>query len=157
VRLQSAEATCGPCAVSNACKALGLVNVDEAEVVRWVNKVRKTSDPEVQGTNEEELLRAIVEGSPKKYKLHAEGLWVHNENLARSAFRGTVTDGAFPILAVDADSHWIVGLGVNGQRYMVADAANVEITIGYSWAELNGRWQVPGNPQAYYAIVLSRA
>jgi hypothetical protein len=157
MRLQSAEALCGMNAVANACKALGLPDVSEAEVVRWVQKIRKVADPEVQGTTEEELLRAVMEGAPKKYRLHATQMWVHNEVLAKDAFRGLTSRRAFPVMAVDADAHWITGLATNGDVFLVADGAEVEITVGYSWAQLNARWAVAGDPPAYYALVLTRA
>jgi hypothetical protein len=154
VRLQSSEASCGPNGLANGCKALG-VNVNEEEVVRWIDRVKK-ANPGVAGTTEEELLRAISEGAPKKLRLRARGLLLYSEVEAENALRGVVTSGKVAVLAVDCDAHWAVAVGVNGDRFLVVDGAEVELTLSYDWSQLRTRWEVAGNPPKYFGLVLSR-
>ena len=156
MRLQSTEASCGPNGVANACKGLGLP-VTEADVVRWLDRVKKTN-PGAEGTTEEQLLRAILEGAPKKYRLRAHGLFVHTEVLARDALAGILLSGRVALLAVDSDTHWAVALAINGPRYIVVDGGDAlaEITIPYTWDELRARWESPGDPPRYFGLVISR-
>jgi hypothetical protein len=152
--MQSTEAACGPCAISNGCKFLG-PQVEEDEAARWVARVSKV-DAGVQGTTEHEILRAINEGAPKKYRLRARGLAAADGALARDALRGALTRGAVALLAVDGDSHWATAIAVNGERYVVVDGAEKEVTVAYTWDQLRARWEVPGNPPTFYAVLVTR-
>jgi hypothetical protein len=151
--MQSTEASCGPTGVSNACKALGL-NVSEAAVVAWVDKVKK-SNAGAEGTTEELLTRAITEAAPKKLRLRARGLLVYDETTARDALTGALRRGAV-LLAVDGDTHWVTAVGLLGDRVLVADGAEAELVVSYSWEQVNARWMVPGNPAKWFGLVIWR-
>lgn len=153
MRMQSTEASCGPTGISNGCKALGL-NVSEANVVAWIDKVKK-SNAGAEGTTEELLLRAITEASPKKLRLRAQGLLAYDETLARDALVGALRRGAV-LLAVDSDSHWATAIGLTGDRVLVADGAEVELVVSYSWEQLDARWRCVGNPNKWFGLVLWR-
>lgn len=161
MRLQSTEAACGPCGVSNALKALGLA-VSEADVSSWLNRVRRRDNPGAEGTSEPLLSRAVMEGSRADWRrrsgVTARGLMVHDRVLAVSALRGLLLAGCPVLLAVDADEHWVVAAGVLGTRFLVVDGADpaAEITLSYDEDQLLSRWEQGGNPPLFYGLVFRR-
>lgn len=152
---QSSAASCGPCAVSNALKALGL-NVDEAEVLRWMDRVRGAADPGAEGTGSDLMARALAES---RYRIRVRKLNTPDTAYALLALRGAILDGAVAVLYVDADpddgdetGHWVAAVGISGRRFLVADGADRELVLSYDDDQLTARWETPG----HYALVIAR-
>lgn len=162
MRMQSTEAACGFCATSNALKALG-VDASEADVARWVDKVRRTENPGVQGLGEMNLGRALTEAAPKRYRLAARALHFPDAEQAVLALRGALEDGAAAVLAVDpeqdeagnyAASHWVAAVGRLGSRFLIADSADTELVPSLSPSQLLLRWEIPGPSPTFYCLVI---
>jgi hypothetical protein len=160
--MQSTEAACGFCATANALKALGFDSVDEATVARWVNKVRRAEHPGVQGLGEMNLVRALTEAAPKRLRLTARAMLVHDGPTALAALRGHLEAGAVAVLGVDPDeqdgamamSHWVAAVGRVGERFLIADSAETELVVSRSPRQLTTRWELPGTPSTFYAVVV---
>ena len=153
--MQSSEASCGPCSVSNALKTLDL-DISEKDVSGWLEKVRRKDSPGAEGTTEDLLLRAVTEGAPKKYRLGARGWKTTDAAVAIPALRGLLLEGNVAVLAVDGDEHWVSAIGINGRRLLIVDSGDpkAEITLSYTPEALRARWEVPGDPASFYALIL---
>jgi hypothetical protein len=154
MRLQATQASCGANSISNACWGLHL-DISEGEAVRWINKVKR-ENAGADGVTEDLLLRAIVEGAPKRLQLHARAMQTSDAGLALAALRGLLEDGAVAILAVDCDSHWVSCYARNGGRFFIADGADSDgrVTIPYTGEELQARWENPIEPAVFFMIAM---
>ncbi len=163
MRQQSTESACGFCATANALKALGLHEVDEATVARWVDKVRRAQHPGLDGLDEWNLGRAVSEAAPKRMKLVVRAVHVRDSALAVLALRGALEAGSVAVLAVDpvehegayGASHWISACGRVGDRFLLADSADTEVVLSLSPSQLLLRWEIPGDSPSYYMLVIS--
>lgn len=157
MRMQSTEAACGPAAVANALKALGVKDVEEADVSKWLEKVRKKNDPKIEGTAPNLIIRAIAEAAPKRLRLQVRGFSISDPAVAHSFVRGLLLSGAAIILLVDSCEHWVVATGICGGRVLVVDAAEVELVVALNPEELLGRWeQHDEEPGKFEGIIISR-
>lgn len=154
---QSSIASCGPCAASNGLKALGL-NVSEAEIMRWMDRVRGAADPGVAGAGPDLIARALAES---KYKLRVRKIHTQDRDYAILSLRGAASEGAVAICHVDVDEgpdpdeaggHWVAVVGILGRRFLVADGANRELVLSYDEDQFLARWETPG----LYAMIISR-
>ena len=152
---QSSAASCGPCAVSNGLKALGL-DVSEAEVLRWMDRIRQGADPGSNGANGELMTRAMAES---RYRLRIRRLSTGDRDYATLVLRGAVGEGAIAIAYVDSDGdeqtddgHWVAVVGLLGRRVLVADGADRELVLSYDEDQFLARWSTPG----FYAVIVSR-
>lgn len=151
---QSSVASCGPCAVSNGLKALGL-QVDEAEVLRWMDRIRGAEDPGSAGTTADLMARALAEC---RFRLRVRKINTPDRDYAVMALRGAMVDGSVAICYVDADpesddsGHWVAVVGINGRRFLVADGADRELVLSYDEDQFIARWEVPG----HYALLVAR-
>lgn len=158
MRYQTSEASCGPAAVSNALKALGIEGIEEADVVKWIEKVRKKSDPKIEGTSPNLIIRSISEGSPKRLKLQVRGFCVSDPAVAQSLLRGLLVAGSAVIILVDSSEHWAVAVGVRGHCFLIVDAAEVELAVSLTPDQLLRRWeQHDEEPAKFEGIIVSRS
>lgn len=150
---QTGQASCASCALSNALKGLGY-DVSEAEVQKWMDRVRRQQDPGATGSGSDLLARAASEG---KYRLRVRKLVTNDRDYAVLALRGALASGAVALLHVDDDEeggHWVSAIGVLGQRFLVADGADREIVLSYDEDALITRWT--NETGTLYGIVLNR-
>lgn len=151
---QSSQASCGPNAVSNGLKALGL-DVSEAEVLRWMDRIRGSEDPAAAGTAADLMARAMAES---RFRLRVRKLNTPDRDYAIMALRGAMVDGSVAICYVDADpdandsGHWVAVVGTLGRRFLVADGADRELVLSYDEDQFTARWETPG----HYALLVSR-
>lgn len=157
MRLQSAHALCGPASVANALRALGR-NISEDKIADAVKKAGHGGDgiPEQDGTAPSQIQRALEAvgfvGQP----------WTAGDgDDAWHALRSRLLSGDPVLLPVDFDgdtmSHWLVAIGLLGDRVLVADGADPEIVVSYSEDQLRRRWKMDTDPARYYGMTIKKA
>lgn len=143
MRLQSNEATCGACMVSNGLKALGFF-ITEAQVVK-----KAGPRTEVEGTSESHAAKCL-----RALRAWHSDFTLSNPDAAWAVLRWHLSEGRAVGLAVDKDDHWIVAVGTLGARVLVVDSADPECTLSYTRDELLERWETPGDPVVRYGIAM---
>lgn len=162
MRLQSTQAACGPAAIANALRALDLAATED-KVAKWIDRVRRAEHPGVEGTGELNLARAVSERAPKAWRLTARSMTLNDPGDAIDALTGATERGCPVVLAVDPEegpegwgaTHWVAVVGRLGNRFLVSDAADTELVVPLTPAQLLVRWEVPTKPRSYYGLVLS--
>lgn len=137
MRMQSTEASCGPTAMVNALRALGLKReTEECEKLCRCSATMGTSTPNLMAA-----LRSIP-------GLDVNRIYERKPTSALWHLNGCLSLGRPVILCVDASSHWVaavgqLGVGTLGTRYAVADSADMELVLFYDFKELMDRWKGP--------------
>lgn len=114
MRFQRKFWTCGPAAVVNAARALGL-------------RIAESRIASIAGTNEKDGTDdgPLIEGI-RGVGLTAKSLNTEDRGAAWAFVRSSVNDGHPVILCVDDYQHWITVIGVIGDRVIIADSTNTE-------------------------------
>lgn len=141
--MQSSQANCGAAALYNAGCALGkTMSLEDCE-----RACRTTTD----GTSARQLMNGAT-----RLGLKVDCSFKERSSLmARLWLRDTIRRGAVPIVAVDADDHWVAVVGALGERLIVADSAENELVLAYTEGEFLQRWQHPEARRGFFAVVLS--
>lgn len=143
MRMQDTQANCGPLAVQNALKCLG---IDRATVE--LEHLLGTSATE--GTPTAKLLKGL-------YKI--EGLLPRRidesrEEIAHLRLDAALRSGRPVVLCVDNGSHYVCAIGRLGTgRVLIADSADTELVIAYTWPDFMARWAEDAK-KPYWGVVL---
>ena len=152
MRLQSHPNLCGPAAVANALRARGKAATED-KVLAAIKKAMGATEghPEQDGTSALSIQRALeavgMVGDP----------WTLADGPASWAFlRENLLWGRPVFLAVDYEGdraeHWVVAIGVLGDRVLVADSADPELVLSLIYADLDRRWKSDTDPPRYYGM-----
>ena len=133
MRLQDNQANCGPAAMKNALQALGI-----ERTLPELEAACKTSA--TNGTPTNNIIRAAkkIEGcKPIKILETRAGVALIQLRFALQSGR--------PVLLSWCSStpgdHWVAAVGLLGERYLVADAADSELVLSLTVEELEGKWR----------------
>lgn len=154
MKFQSTEAACGACSASNAMKALG-VQVQEADVLRWIDKVRTKDDPRTEGIAPSLLMRSIAEGAPRKYNLSVRGMALEDPAAAQAVIRGLLLSGCSVLILVDGAEHWVSVVGMIGDNFIIVDSAMEELCVVYTPEQLLVRWEQHDATLRFEGIIIS--
>lgn len=145
MRGQDSQANCGPYALMNALRSLGIMRTrEELEVLCGTTMTDGTPPPK--------LLRAIgrIDGcQPVKIR-------ERRRDIALLRLKGALDQGR-PVVLVWQDSegnsggHWVAAVGMLGDRYLIADAADNELVLSHTVAEVAEKWVDEG---VYEGVVL---
>lgn len=151
MRGQSHRNFCGPATVANILRAYGYDReATEDKVARKIKLTNSTTDEHpARGATERQIMAALG-----AYKLPHDQIQIHQPGLALSALRGYLDRGVLAVLCVDNSEHWLLALATMGERVVVVDTADPELTLSYTPKELVARWGEVGDPPTYYAIVV---
>lgn len=147
MRYQGETFSCGPAALSNAFRTLGL-RVSEAQV-------RKASGCTESGTDELGLMAAAREfgfSAVPNHTRDVRGAWAF--------VRSNVLDGRPCLLCVDTWGHWVTVTGIVGERVIVIDPANTQKNMWENGIhplrsrDLARRWRNPREDEPFYAIAI---
>lgn len=142
MRMQASQHDCGPTALMNALRAIG--------IDRGIDELRKlTKATATAGTSE----RKLVTGIQKIQGVRPHPHRFRDPTLAIAVLRDRLRCGRPCILSVDEEEHWVAAVGLLGERVLVADSASADLVIAYTPERLLSRWDA-GSEQSYYAIVL---
>lgn len=144
MRLQTSQANCGPAALSNALSAIGIErSIKECEVLCSVSAA--------EGTSAAKLVRALskIDGvSP--FRIDERRI-----DVASLLLRAALDDGRPAILLVDQWDHWVAAIGLLGSgRVLVADSADSDLVLSYTWAQLVKRWGCVEARRPFWGVVL---
>jgi len=103
---------CGPTALQNALRSLGLF-ISQEELVHLCN----TSDED--GTDEKGMMQALDRLPVDYYQIHD-----FNGTAALSSLDCSLSCGEPAIICVDDWEHWVVVIGKLGVRYIIFDSTN---------------------------------
>lgn len=144
MRLQDSQANCGPLAVRNALKALGLErSTSECEALCKTNPTEGTS-----ATN-------LVKGVRKLEELCPRVIEESREIVAHLLLSSALVAGRPVITCVDNWEHMVAVVGTLGSsRILVADSADAELVISYPWDIWMQRWACIGAKKPYWGVVL---
>lgn len=139
MRMQASQHDCGPTALMNALRAIG--------IDRGIDELRKlTKATATAGTSERKLLGGIekIQGiRPRAHRFKDVALGV-------AVLRDCLRCGDPLILSVDGGEHWIAAVGLLGVRVLVADSASADLVLSYTEEQLVERWDL-------YMVVLEKA
>jgi hypothetical protein len=145
VRGQDSQANCGPYALMNALRAIGIMRTrEELEVLCGTTMT--------DGTPPRKILRAVskIEGCyPVKLR-------EKRRDIALLRLRGALDQGR-PVVLVWHDSegnpggHWVAAVGMLGDRYLIADAADNELVLSLTVDEVATYWTDEG---VYEGVIL---
>lgn len=154
LKRQSKPWKCGPAAVRNAFRALGL-KVGEDEI----SKLCGTTEA---GTDEHGIIRAI-----KEYGYTATEYRSDSKKNAWQWLHGSLLHGEPVILCIQAWEHWVVCVGSLGDRVAIVDSSNFKYNVAelnthvwdkdwlmYQW--WNARKSVPEEESRLYAIAIGK-
>ncbi len=133
MRLQDSQANCGPFALKNALEAIGIQRSAEE-----LEKACGTSA--TNGTPTRGILRAAskIEGCYPVVLREAK------RDVALLKLEHAIRRGRPAVIAWCSQSpgdHWVAVVGVLGERFLVADAANSDLVISVEVDELEARWR----------------
>lgn len=129
MRGQDSQANCGPYALLNACRALGIQRTaDELETLCGTTMTA--------GTTTNGLLR----GAAKVEGLAPGLLRERRRDVALMRLHAAVSRGRPVILSWHQGEHWVAVVGLLGDRYLVADAAENELVLSLGVAEVADAW-----------------
>ena len=131
--MQDSQANCGPYALRNGLQALGIErNANELE------SACRTSA--TNGTPTRNIIAAAnkIDGC-RPLKLFEKRRDIALMRLAEALRRGR------PVLlswrSETPGDHWVVAVGVLGDRYLVADSAESELVLSMAVDDLEARWR----------------
>lgn len=143
--MQDSQANCGPFALKNALAALGVERSAE-ELEKACGTTATSGTP----------TRGILKAALKIDGCHPVKLRERRRDIALLRLKGAL-DWGRPAILVWCDSegnpggHWVAVVGMLGDRYLVADAADNELVLSFSAAEVAERWVDEG---VYEGVVL---
>lgn len=133
MRLQDNQANCGPYALKNALAAIGI-----ERTAAELEAACKTSA--TRGTSTANLVRAIA----KIDGLYPVKVLEAKRDVALLRLRFALLQGRPVLLSWCSErpgDHWVAAIGMIGERYLVADAADPELVLSYSVEELEEHWR----------------
>lgn len=128
--MQDAQHNCGPYALRNALEAMGISRSAEE-----LEKACGTSA--TNGTPTKGILKAAMKIEGCKPSILRET----RRDVALLKLEHAVRRGRPVILCVQDGSHWVAVVGVLGERYLVADAADSELVLSLTVDELEAKWK----------------
>lgn len=149
MRYQQRSWSCGPAALVNAARAIG-VRVSEG-------RLRKLAGTTEDGTDEHELITAA-----RGIGLTATPHHSADQATAWAFVRANVLDGRPCLICIDQWSHWVAVVGIVGDRILLADPANTKKnmaengTHSLSRKDLDRRWRCPAESEPFYAIAVGK-
>lgn len=132
MRMQDCEANCGPYALKNALAALGI-----ERTAGEMEAACKTSA--TKGTPLRNIFRAAeqIEGcTPMRIR-------EKRRDVAMLKLRSALLDGHAVVISWctnEPGDHWVAAVGLLGGRYLIADAADLELILSRSAAEVAEKW-----------------
>ncbi len=149
MRLQRAPFLCGPLAVLNAARALG-VHLTEREIRLHTGTTKK------DGTNQYGILSAL-----EKLGFTFQEVKAHDKDIAFNNLYGFLKSGFACILSVEDGQHWAAAIGVIGQRIVTFDswasAANKsECGVDVVDSKQLLRWWTPDAAGERYCIAFKK-
>lgn len=128
--MQDSQANCGPFALKNALEALGIKRSAEE-----LEKACGTSA--TNGTPTKGILKAAskIEGC------NPVVLRESKSDVALLKLEHALRRGRPVVICVEQGAHWVSVVGVLGERFLVADAADSELVISLGVAELEAKWR----------------
>ncbi len=143
MRLQDTTANCGPLAVRNALKALGLErSTEELETLLGTTATEGTPT------------KRLVKGLLKMEELNPRVIDESREMVAHLSLSAGLRSGRPTVLCVDDWTHWVAAVGTLGDsRVLVADSADSELVVSLGWQELMQRWASTAK-RPYWGVVL---
>jgi ABC-type bacteriocin/lantibiotic exporter with double-glycine peptidase domain len=146
--LQDEKSGCGKAAGVNALKALGRGTTQEA-----FGELAGTGP---EGTYPAGMIKAFEALGCTPVRI-AESIG----GRAWATLRGHLLDGHPVVLCVDNWEHWVVAIGLLGDRVVVVDSADGKVCRTYDYEELEPSWEGRGtrwrrdrNNRPFYAIAV---
>lgn len=149
MRYQQRAWSCGPAALVNAARAIG-VRISEG-------RARKLAGTTEDGTDETELIQAV-----RAVGLTATPHHSKDQPAAWAFVRSNVLEGRPCLICIDQWTHWVTVVGIVGDRVLVADPANTVKNKGengilsLSRTDLDRRWRCPNEQEPFYAIAVGK-
>lgn len=149
MRYQMRAWSCGPGAIVNAARALG-VRIAEG-------RVRALAGTTEDGTDEHELI-AAARGVGLKASSHHSA----DQSAAWAFVRANVLDGRPCVLCIDQWRHWVTVIGIVGDRVLLCDPNDTKKNraengiYSMSRPDLLRRWRHPSDAEPFYAIAISK-
>lgn len=150
MRYQSSEFTCGPAALGNAARALGMT-ISERRIVSLSG-----CTPEL-GTDEHGLIIAA-----RELGLKATPHWTADRNAAWAFVRAAALDGRPCILCTNNWGHWVTIIGMLGDKVILDDPSNSAKNVNENGThvltrkQLLKRWKHRHEEEPFYAIAIGR-
>lgn len=151
MKLQRSANTCGPLAIVNGARALGVKLTERS--------VRAHTGTTKAGTTEHGILNAL-ERLGFEYTRHA---FVLNEDGWYEQLLKIVADGHPVILSVEGDNHWIAAFGVLGDRVVTFDSWNAKWNVAECGVDvldkkkMKGWWAPKSGSQVCMGISMWKA
>ena len=146
-RFQSYRADCGPMSICNALEALEIRRSHD-EIVTLCGTTAR------DGTNHLGMLRAIRALKESCDLFGPVELRDSHSDVALLRLGHLLGRGRPAILCVELWSHWLAVVGVLGDRFILADSADLRQTVWVGPQELVQRWGYPGVRSGYYGIAV---
>ena len=128
MRYQSRKSSCGPASLANALEALGIERTED--------ELGTLSKQDANGTSSINLRKAA-----EAIGVEVVSIIEQREESAGWALSAFLRSGHSAVIVVDSDTHWIAVVGMLGDRFIVADAADNDLLLYYSLGELLSRWK----------------
>ncbi len=141
MRGQDAEANCGPFALMNALRSLGIVRSrEELETLCGTTMTAGTSPAKMyRGAG-----KLGLHGAPTK-------ITERRLDIAMLKLRHALLAEGRPVVMVwHAGEHWVAAVGMLGERFLIADSADIELVISMSAEEVAEKWADGG----FHGVVL---
>lgn len=139
--LQDEKNGCGAAALTNALRAIGQQLPQDA--------ARKLAGTSHEGTTDRGMVKALRTLGHVPCTLRES-----NAGVAWVTLRGHLAEGHPVLLAVDDWDHWIVAIGILGDRVILVDSADGSVVQVLDIANTLLRWQYPGATKGFYGIAV---
>lgn len=133
IRMQDNQANCGPFALKNALAAIGIER--SAEELEKACGTSATNGTPTKG---------IVKAASKIDGLQPAVIRETRSDIALLKLEHAVRRGRPVVIAWcsrEPGDHWVAVVGVLGERYLVADAADSELVLSHAVDELESKWR----------------
>ncbi len=134
MRGQDSSYNCGPYALLNALRALGVQRT--ASELESACKTTMTL-----GTSTTKLVKAVNQIDGCMAVRFSE----RRRDVALLKLRCAIADGRPVILSWQGATHWVAVVGMLGARYLVADAAEAELVLSFTVDEVAALWDEDGS------------
>jgi ABC-type bacteriocin/lantibiotic exporter with double-glycine peptidase domain len=144
MRGQDSQANCGPYALLNALRALGIQRTaEELEALCGTTMTKGTSPGK------------LLAGARRVEGLTPTKLRERRREVALLRLHGAVSRGRPALLVWSSEGkpgeHWVAVVGLLGERYLIADAAENELVLSMEVDEVVQHWEDHGT---YEGILL---